>query len=155
MNDSEKNLIEFYREVGVAPSVIFTESNFYSAVCGEKGSWPQMVFNLHFWEKPEAHLNNVLTQSVQLKLPPFAVCNTELFVPENQVLLENSQIFPIQSWTLMEVKSREKFNNLERSYFEIRRLKETRELEAFAGLVNAELLQSTNINSQLVRELAE
>ncbi len=155
MNDSEKNLIEFYREVGAMKSVAFTENDYFSTISGKEGSWPQMVFNLHFWEEPEAQLDKILTQSVQLQLPPFAVCNTELFVPENQYLLQNPHIFPIQFWTLMEVKSSEHLNKSAHSDFEIRRLNGTRELEAFTNLVNAELLQSTNINLQVVGELAE
>ena len=154
MNASEKNLMDFYRELGIAPSVLLVKNEHFSAISENTGSWPQMVFDFELTGGPEVQLKKVLTQSVQLNLPHFAVSNTELFASENQYMLSDSGIYPVHIWTLMEKEIGEQPFKSGRGRYDIRKLVRAQELEAFTRLVNTELLQSLNINLQLVEELA-
>ncbi len=153
MNDSERNLIDFYSEAGKASSVFLTENSYFTAAQGENGSWPQIIFNLRVGDNPEIELNEILTEASRLDLPHLAVCNIGAFHAQSQTILKECSIFPVQVWTLMELPCLAKNDTKEEKYT-FRRIETNKDIEDFTELVNAELLQSTPIRKELVEELA-
>jgi ribosomal protein S18 acetylase RimI-like enzyme len=156
MIDNINNLFRFYREVGSCPSVFYSNALQYSVVNGAENSWPQLVFDINFQGNAAQKLSQVLKETVNRKLPGFAVCNAELFGEQEVNFLRKNEIYPVKAWTLMYVLPRNLpiKNAVKKSEnSEIRELKTTFETEEFSALVNAELLESTKISATLAHEL--
>jgi ribosomal protein S18 acetylase RimI-like enzyme len=156
MIENINNLFSFYREAGSCSSVSCTRTAQFSVVSGAENSWPQLVFDIDFQGNAARELNQVLTETVNRKLPAFAVCNAALFDERELDYLRQNKIYPVKTWTLMYAFSRNlpgKTMLKKSENIEIRELKKTFEIEAFSALVNAEMLESTKISTALASEL--
>ncbi|MGC9352351.1 MAG: GNAT family N-acetyltransferase [Mariniphaga sp.] len=156
MIENVNNLFGFYRETGSCPSVSFTETLQFSAVSGAENSWPQLVFDIDFQGNAARELNHVLIETVNRKLPAFAVCNAVLFGEKELDYLRQNEIYPVRFWTLMHAfpQSMPKNPNGQQSEkTEFRKLLTDAELEEFTALVNAEFIQNASFSVSLAKEL--
>jgi ribosomal protein S18 acetylase RimI-like enzyme len=153
MKESINNLFSFYREVGASPLVTLMKSARFTVVSGQEESWPQMVFGIQLSKNPAHELEQALTQVVKRELPGFAVCNASLFGQESQELLRKAGIYPVKTWTLMDIAFHKPIIFRQRKGLEIKTLNTSEEILSFSSLVNAELMQSVKIIPVLLNEL--
>jgi len=153
MKDSEKNLIEFYQEIGRSSLVKWSVYDNYEAVTSENGSWPQMIFFPNSSQISENDITKTFIEGAQ-QLPDFAICNMKFLNTENQRLLKNKNIYPIESWTLMKLKAINWDSGTNLRSVTIRKLTLPDELDAYKQLLNTELLASVRITRELVQDLA-
>ncbi len=152
MTESEKNLHDFYQATGSTPLVEIVETESYSMVNGVNGTWPQMIFQLQGQLNAEEQIRQLFAGSPVSGVPDFAVCDSSDMTIESQQALKNQGIFPVMTWTLME-RERD-VENVESGFFLIKKLTKAGELEAFARLVNTEMLTSVKITTELLVQLA-
>ena len=156
MIENVNNLFGFYRETGSCPSVSFTETLQFSVVSGAENSWPQLVFDIDFRGNAVRELNHILTQTVNRKLPAFAVCNAALFGEKELDYLRQNEIYPVKLWTLMHAFPQsmpQDPNGQQSKKTEFRKLLTAAELEEFTALVNAEFIQNAPLSVSLTKEL--
>ncbi len=153
MDENINNLFCFYREAGASPSVLLVEKEQFSVVSEKKNGWPQMVFEINFSENPALAVSRVLSEIVKQHLPGFALCDAALFGAKELDYLRREGIYPVKTWTLMDTAPGIPGIGQRSENIEIRKLNTPEELNAFAGLVNAELLQSTKFDPELAKEL--
>jgi ribosomal protein S18 acetylase RimI-like enzyme len=156
MVENVNNLFGFYRETGSCSSVSFTKMAQFSVVNGAKNSWPQLVFDIDFQENAVQDINRVLTETVNRKLPAFAVCNAALFGEKELDYLRQNEIYPVKFWTLMHAFPQtlpQNQNGQQTEKTEFRKLHTDAELEEFTALVNAEFVQNAPLSVSLTKEL--
>lgn len=150
------NLFGFYREAGSCLSVSFKKMAQFSVVSGVENSWPQLVFDIDFQENAAQELSQVLTETVNRKLPAFAVCNAALFGDQELDYLRENEIYPVKFWTLMHAFPQslpQKPIEQQSEKTEFRKLHGDAELEEFTALVNAEFVQNAPLSASLTKEL--
>lgn len=153
MDENINNLFNLYRETGASPSVSFLEKGQFSVVSGQNNNWPQMVFELDLYQNPASNLEQILTESTGQNLPGFAVCDANLFDKQALYSLREKEIYPVKTWTLMEMQPLTTIPNQREKNYDIRKLTTPDEIHAFTILVNTELMQSIKIAPALAEEL--
>ncbi len=153
MDDNINNLFNFYRETGESSSVVFFEKNQFSFVGEKEGNWPQMVFNVDISSDPADSLRQILSETTKNNYPGFAVCNANLFSDRELIKLRDAGIYPVKTWTLMNVSQNDPAEVIYPEYFEMRRLADLSEVQKFALLVNREIMGSMKISETLAEEL--
>jgi len=154
MNESVNNLFNFYREIGKSDSAIIKENQDHSIITAEEGRWPQMIFNIDFFRNSNSQPEEVLARIMKESKQNFAVCDISNLKSENQSFLRSSGIYPIKTWTLMEVSPNENTFIQTQQNVEFRELKKGDELYEFCNLTNSELMGSLKISPVLIHELA-
>ncbi len=153
MSESEKNLFDFYRRIGLSRYISLAEGKDFSAVSGASGCWPQMIFDIDLSESAGKQLVKNFIQAEKIVKARFAVCNSCFFTSEDQEYLRQNAVFPVESWTLMEINRNGNFVHRQSDKFSIRKLEQSNQIEAFTLLVNSELMKAVKVDSHLFPEL--
>jgi ribosomal protein S18 acetylase RimI-like enzyme len=155
MNNSEKNLIGFYRAIGTLKSVKTETTGQFSAVFGFNGYWPQLVYQFYFGNNTEKKLVRVLEEMAIPGFKMLAICNLDDFGKLNQEKLREVSVFPVETWVTMEISELPAEENSVNLGFEFRQLTTFSEFSEFTDLVNTGMMTTTKIAAGFFAELAQ
>lgn len=150
---NEKNLYEFYRLIGEGRFASFIVGPNFNAVSGKEGSWPQLIFDIHFNRSSGLEFSKIFSDVAENLDVRFAVCNRALFTTSDQELLRLNEIFPVGNWQLMEISSKDDLNIKLQEKYELRSLINPAEVDEYVSLVNNNLMNGQEVKCDLFQEL--
>ena len=155
MNNSENNLIGFYRAIGTMQSVKSEITGQFRAVAGKSGCWPQLVYQFNFENNIEENLAHLLEKKSYSGCKMLAICNADDFRKLNQEKLREVLVFPVESWVNMEISELFDEKIPVNSGYKFRQLTNLSDFSEFTDLVNTGMMTTAKIADGFFAELAQ
>jgi ribosomal protein S18 acetylase RimI-like enzyme len=155
MNNSENNLVGFYRAVGTLQSVQSEVTDQFSIISSSNGFWPQLVYRFHFESNTEENLGKLMEEMAHSNCKMLAICNKEEFGNLNQDKLREASVFPVETWSNMEISEMPAEKDFDNSGFEFRQLTILSDFSEFTNLVNTGMMTTLKIADDFFAELAQ
>jgi len=155
MNNSEKNLIGFYNAVGTLQSVKTEAAGQFSVITQPNGFWPQLIYNFQFDKNSEESSQKLMEKMTRSNTKLTAICNKEDFGKLNQDKLREASVFPVETWTTMEIWERPVIKESDKVGFEYRQFTPLSDFSVFTELVNTGMMKTIKIAEGFFAELAQ
>jgi len=155
MNNSENNLVGFYGAVGTLQSVQSEVTDLFSSISGLNGCWPQLFYQFNFENNSEENLAKLLNEKSVSGCKMLAICNADDFGKLNQEKLRDVSVFPVETWSNMEISEMPAEKDFDNSGFEFRQLTNLSDFSEFTELVNTGMMTTTKIAEGFFVELSQ
>jgi GNAT superfamily N-acetyltransferase len=150
----QDNIHAFYNEIGSTLGSGFFKDSAISWMNTGNGSWPNMIYNTSFSEK---NLDDFVEQNIAAiktkKAPPFWLTADNQLEIELSNKLRKKGMRPIFHWTGMGLTVESKFSNELSSDTSIKKVENTKELNAWINILNSALMTSNKIKENIFEQL--
>lgn len=151
MDTIETNLYQFYRFIGTASQVDYSDCVYYEQIAGEHFFWPQLVFNLDTKQDPGFLLNQIACSSTKVS---FVLAPDYFLSRKDKALLKENQLTPVKMMTGMNRDLKQGTTAMLNSGFLVQQLASKEHLIAFEELVKKEFFSAEMpLSSGLFQEL--
>lgn len=142
MDNIEKNLYQFYHQIGMAKEVKYIHEKGYDVLISEKSFWPQIIFNLNQTIGTEKLIEKIAADISEKNYTPFFIAPEKFITRKHTAILKENRIIPVKILRGMNLISVKTNRSQLSPGFEIIEMNKQNHFTDFSNLVNSGLMAS-------------